>query len=567
MYRYDPIDQRLVEERVAQFRDQTERFLRGELSEDDYRPLRLQNGVYIQRHAPMLRVAIPYGELSARQLRVFAHIAREYDRGYGHFTTRQNIQFNWPALERVPDILAELAQVQMHAIQTSGNCVRNTTVDHLAGVAADEQVDPRPYAELIRQWSTFHPEFAALPRKFKIALSGAQTDRAVVKAHDIGLNIRRDSEGRIGFEVFVGGGMGRTPVIGQRIRDWLPERDLLSYLDSMLRVYNLHGQRDNKYKARIKILVREIGLESYREQVETDWREAGLRESSALSAATLSAVRAYFTDPVDALNDAPDVDALTEGAGPAALLATEQRSRFAAWLRRNTHAHRLPGRRAVTVSLKRPGVPPGDASADEMEAIAALAERFSAGELRVTHEQNLVLPWVGTGDLPALWQALDALNLARPNIGLITNLIACPGGDFCALANARSLPIAADLLARFERADDWFDIGPLEIKISGCINSCGHHHVGHIGVLGVDKHGEEWFQVTIGGHAGNRPGQRAAFGKVIGPSFAADEVAPAIERMIETYISLREHEDESFVEVVERAGIEAFRESAYATHH
>jgi sulfite reductase (NADPH) hemoprotein beta-component len=561
MYRYDAIDQRLVDERVAQFRDQTARFLRGELSEEDFRPIRLQNGLYVQRQAPMLRVAIPYGELSARQLALLARIAREYDRGYGHFTTRQNIQFNWPALERVPDILAELASVQMHAIQTSGNCVRNTTVDHLAGVAADEIVDPRPYAELIRQWSSFHPEFSALPRKFKIALSGALTDRAVVKAHDIGINLRRNPQGEVGFELFVGGGMGRTPVLGQCIREWLPERELFNYLDSMLRVYNLHGRRDNKYKARIKILVREIGLDAYREQVEADWREGG--KPAPLSPTVIAAVRAQFDAPVAALAGAPEVATLAAGGAEAAELLPEDRARFAAWLRRNTHDHRLAGRRAVTVSLKRRGVAPGDITADEMDAVASLASTHSAGELRVTHEQNLVLPWVATASLPALWRALDALNLAQPNIGLVTNLIACPGGDFCALANARSLPIAADLLERFDRADDWFDIGPLDIKISGCINSCGHHHVGHIGVLGVDKHGEEWFQVTIGGHAGNRPGQRAAFGRVIGPSFSAAEVAPAIERMIERYVALREHEDETFVDVVERVGIEPFRESAY----
>ncbi len=566
MYRYDCIDQRLVDERVAQFRDQTARFLRGELSEEDFRPIRLQNGLYIQRHAPMLRVAVPYGELSSRQLHLFARIAREYDHGYGHFTTRQNIQYNWPALERVPDLLAELASVQMHAIQTSGNCVRNTTVDHLAGVAADELVDPRPYAELIRQWSTFHPEFAALPRKFKIALSGATIDRAVVKAHDIGFNVRRSDQGEIGFEVFVGGGMGRTPVIGQCIRDWLPERDLLTYLDSMLRVYNLFGRRDNKYKARIKILVRELGIDAYREQVERDWH-AGGPALSLLTPEAIDSIRAHFVDPVEPIDNPPSIAALAAGEGEAAELLAADLPRFSAWLRRNTHDHRLAGRRAVSVSLKRPGVAPGDATADEMDAIASLAAEHSAGELRVTHEQNLILPWVPIASLPVVWRALDVLGLARPNIGLISNIIACPGGDFCSLANAKSLPIAEDLLARFERADEWFDIGPLDIKISGCINSCGHHHVGHIGVLGVDKHGEEWYQITIGGHAGNRPGQRAAFGKVIGPSMSSAEVAPAIERMIERYIAIREHEDETFVDVVERVGIEPFKESAYATSH
>ena len=565
MYRYDPIDQQLVDERVAQFRDQTARYLSGALSEEDFRAIRLQNGLYIQRHAPMLRVAIPYGELSARQLRQLARIAREYDRGYGHFSTRQNIQYNWPELARVPDILADLATVQMHAIQTSGNCVRNTTVDHLAGVAADEQVDPRPYAELIRQWSTFHPEFAALPRKFKIALSGATTDRAVVKAHDIGLNIRRNEQGEIGFEVFVGGGMGRTPVIGQRIRAWLPERDLLSYLDSMLRVYNLHGRRDNKYKARIKILVRELGIEEYTRQVDADWQVTGEASRSALTPEAIASIRAHFQDPVRADAHAPSLDDLLAGRGPASELLATDLPGFGAWIRRNTHAHRLAGHRAVSISLKRPGVAPGDATADEMDAIASLAQAHSAGELRVTHEQNLLLPWVPVASLPEVWRALQALGLARPNIGMVTNIIACPGGDFCDLANAKSLPIAQDLLARFERADEWFDIGPLDIKISGCINSCGHHHVGHIGVLGVDKHGEEWFQITVGGHAGNRPGQRAAFGKVIGPSMASAEVAPAIERMIERYIAIREHEDETFIDVLERTGIEPFKESAYAT--
>ena len=565
MYRYDPIDQQLVDERVAQFRDQTARYLSGALSEEDFRAIRLQNGLYIQRHAPMLRVAIPYGELSARQLRQLARIAREYDRGYGHFSTRQNIQYNWPELARVPDILADLATVQMHAIQTSGNCVRNTTVDHLAGVAADEQVDPRPYAELIRQWSTFHPEFAALPRKFKIALSGATTDRAVVKAHDIGLNIRRNEQGEIGFEVFVGGGMGRTPVIGQRIRTWLPERDLLSYLDSMLRVYNLYGRRDNKYKARIKILVRELGIDEYTRQVDADWQVTGAASLSALSPEAIASIRAHFPDPVQADAHAPSLDDLLAGRGAAAELLPTDLPRFGAWVRRNTHAHRLAGHRAVSISLKRPGVAPGDATADEMDAIASLAQAHSAGELRVTHEQNLLLPWVPVASLPEVWRALDVLGLARPNIGMVTNIIACPGGDFCDLANAKSLPIAQDLLARFDRADEWFDIGPLDIKISGCINSCGHHHVGHIGVLGVDKHGEEWYQITVGGHAGNRPGQRAAFGKVIGPSMSSAEVAPAIERMIERYVAIREHEDETFIDVLERTGIEPFKESAYAT--
>ncbi|HPU50076.1 MAG TPA: nitrite/sulfite reductase [Burkholderiaceae bacterium] len=565
MYRYDPIDQQLVDERVAQFRDQTARFLSGELSEEDFRSIRLQNGLYIQRHAPMLRVAIPYGELSSRQLRKLAHIARVYDRGYGHFSTRQNIQFNWPELARVPDILAELATVQMHAIQTSGNCVRNTTIDHLAGVAGDEQVDPRPYAELIRQWSTFHPEFAALPRKFKIALSGATTDRAVVKAHDIGINIRRDAQGEVGFEVYVGGGMGRTPVIGQRIREWLPERHLLSYLDSMLRVYNLYGRRDNKFKARIKILVRELGIEEYTRQVAADWAVTGRASLSTLPAPAIAAMRAYFPDPVRADPQAPTLDELLAGQSSAADLLPGDLPRFGAWIRRNTHAHRLAGHRAVSVSLKRPGVAPGDATADEMDAIASLAQAHSAGELRVTHEQNLLLPWVPVASLPAVWRALDVLGLARPNIGMVTNIIACPGGDFCDLANAKSLPIAQDLMERFDRVDEWFDIGPLDIKISGCINSCGHHHVGHIGVLGVDKHGEEWYQITIGGHAGNRAGQRAAFGKVIGPSMSQNEVAPAIERMIERYVAIREHEDETFIDVLERTGIEPFKESAYAT--
>ncbi len=548
MYRYDEYDQRQVDERVAQFRGQTRRYLAGELSEDEFRPLRLQNGLYIQRHAPMLRVAVPYGLFSSRQLRMLAHIARTYDRGYGHFTTRQNIQFNWPALEDTPQILAELATVQMHAIQTSGNCIRNITSDPFAGVAADEHVDPRPWCEILRQWSSFHPEFAHLPRKFKIAVNGAAQDRAVILAHDIGLDAVRNEAGELGFRVLVGGGLGRTPIIGEEITAFVPWRHILTYCESILRVYNLHGRRDNKYKARIKILVKALGVEEFRRQVEADW--AHVKDGPAtLTEAELARVAAHFVDPAYEALPANDV-------GHARLLA--ENKAFAAWAKRNVRAHKTPGYASVVISLKKTGVPPGDVGAEQMDLIADLADAYSFGEARATHQQNLVLADVRQADLFHVWQRLREAGLATPNIGLLTDVIACPGGDFCSLANARSLPIAQAIQERFDDLDYLHDIGEVELNISGCINACGHHHVGHIGVLGVDKNGEEWYQVTIGGEQGNR----AAIGKIIGPSFAAHEMPDVVERLIETYIAHR-HADEHFIDTVRRLGIEPFKARVY----
>jgi sulfite reductase (NADPH) hemoprotein beta-component len=551
MYRYDDIDQRLVEERVAQFLDQTRRYLAGQLSEDDFKPLRLQNGLYIQRHAPMLRVAIPYGILSSTQLRKLAHIARTYDRGYGHFSTRQNLQFNWPRLEDVPAILAELAGVQMHAIQTSGNCIRNITADHFGGVARDEIVDAFVWAEILRQWSTFHPEFAFLPRKFKIAVSGAEADRAATFFHDIGLQADRNAaDDSVGFRVIVGGGMGRTPVIGEVIRDFLPWQHLLTYLEAILRVYNRHGRRDNIHKARIKILVRELGAQAFRDEVEAEWRHL-IDGPSTLTREEVRRVERRFTRP--AYEAGTDLD------------FSEEKSRsvpFAAWLRRNVHPHRQPGYAAVTLSLKRTGVPPGDVSDAQMDAVAGLADRYSFGEVRVTHEQNLVLADVRQDRLQALWLELKALGLATPNIGLLTNIIACPGGDFCSLANAKSIPVAEAIQRLFDDLDYLHDIGELDLNISGCMNSCGHHHVGHIGILGVDKQGEEWYQITIGGSQAP-----AALGKVIGPSFAQHEVPWVIERLIEVYLAEREGEEERFVDTVHRIGIGPFKEHVYAHAH
>ncbi|MBC7781757.1 MAG: nitrite/sulfite reductase [Proteobacteria bacterium] len=550
MYQYDSIDRQIVSQRVAQFRRQTDRFLAGTLSEDEYRPLRLQNGLYIQRHAPMLRVAIPYGLLNATQLRKLAHIAREYDRGYGHFSTRQNIQYNWPALERVPDILGELAEVDMHAIQTSGNCIRNTTVDHFAGVAPDEVLNPLVYAEIIRQWSTLHPEFAFLPRKFKIALSGSPADRAAVLVHDIGLKALFDYDGRPGFAVIVGGGLGRTPIIGHPIRDFLPAEHLLTYLDAILRVYNRHGRRDNKYKARIKILVKELGVEAFRREVEHEWSflEGG---PGTLPAEEIARVESRFTRPA--------YRALHQVAPEFERFLRDQPA-FARWVGRNVHPHKVSGYCAVTLSLKQTGVPPGDATADQMDGIADLAERYSFGELRVTHEQNLVFADVERDALPALWQALGPLGLATANRGLITNVIACPGGDFCSLANAVSIPVATAIQERFDDLDYLHDIGEIDLNISGCMNSCGHHHVGHIGILGVDKNGEEWYQISIGGNQG----PVATLGKVIGRSFARADVTDVIERLIEVYLRERDSEVERFVETVQRIGIEPFKRNVYA---
>ena len=558
MYIYDDIDQRMVDERVTQFRGQTRRFLAGELTEEQFRPLRLQNGLYIQRFAPMLRVAIPYGLLSSRQLRKLAAIARKYDRGYGHFSTRQNIQYNWPKLEAVPDILQELAEVQMHAIQTSGNCIRNTTTDHFAGVARDEIVDSLVWCELIRQWSTFHPEFAFLPRKFKIAVNGSVADRAATFLHDVGLHALKDADGNVGFRVIVGGGMGRTPVIGTVIRDFLPWPHLLTYLDAILRVYNRYGRRDNKYKARIKILVKALGAEVFAQKVDEEW--AHLENGPAtLTADELARIESRFTRPNYAKLAAQDV-------GYRARLSSDKG--FAAWVKRNVHEHKVDGYAAVSVSLKKTGVPPGDATADQMDAVAELADQYSFGELRVSHEQNLILADVRQAHLYKLWQALRAQGLASPNIGLITNIIACPGGDFCSLANAKSLPVADAIQQKFDDLDFQHDIGELDLNISGCINSCGHHHVGHIGVLGVDKHGEEWYQVTIGGNQGlTRPGAPAAVGKVIGPSFARDEVPNVVGKLIEVYLEKRDSQAERFVDTVWRIGIEPFKERVYGTHH
>ena len=548
MYQYDEYDQRLVDERVAQFADQTRRYLAGELSEDEFRPVRLQNGLYIQRHAPMLRIAVPYGNLNSKQLRTLGHIARTYDRGYGHITTRQNVQFNWPRLEDVPEILDLLAKVQMHAIQTSGNCIRNVTADPFAGVAADERVDPRPWCEILRQWSTFHPEFAFLPRKFKIAVNGAEEDRAVIQVHDIGLDIVHNAAGELGFRVLVGGGLGRTPIIGEEVAAFVPWQQILNYCEAVLRVYNQHGRRDNAYKARIKILVKALGVPEFARQVEAEF--AHLKDGpSTLTQAEIDRVAGRFNDPV--------LGALEQDAGYRARLAEDKA--FAAWARRNVRAHRVSGYASVVLSLKPYGVAPGDLTADQFDAVAELADRYSFGEVRSTHEQNIVLASVREADLHRLWQDARAIGLATPNIGLLTDIIACPGGDFCALANAKSIPIANAIQDRFDNLDYLFDIGDIEINISGCMNACGHHHVGHIGILGVDKNGEEFYQVTIGGSQGND----AALGKVIGPSFAAAEMPDVITSLVNNYIDHRE-EDERFIDTVRRIGVESFKTRVYA---
>ncbi len=563
MYVYDEIDQQLVEQRVVQFADQTRRYLEGELTEDEFRTLRLQNGLYIQRHAPMLRVAIPYGMLNTKQLRMLAHVARRWDRGYGHFSTRQNIQFNWPRLEDVPSILAELATVQMHAIQTSGNCIRNTTTDHLAGIAPDEVINPLVWCELIRQWSMLHPEFAFLPRKFKIAVSGALTDRAAVGVHDIGLQAV-EQDGQIGFRVWVGGGMGRTPMVGKLIHPFVAWPHLLTYLQATLRVYNLHGRRDNKYKARIKILVRDLTPEVFAGQVDKEWQR--IKDGPDTLAEThVAHIAERFTWPTydPGAADADDSCESCASTNPA----------FSRWLRKNVHGHRQPGYAAVTLSLKKTGMPPGDITADQMDAVADLADRHGFGELRVSHEQNLILADVRREQLYGLWQELDVLGLATPNVGLLTNIISCPGGDFCSLANAVSIPIANAIQERFEDLDHLFDIGDLDLNVSGCINACGHHHVGHIGVLGVDKGGEEWYQVTIGGRQSGGTGASggssrvrgggAAIGRIIGPSFARDQIPDVIERLVNTYLAHRDSEVERFVDVVDRLGIDVFKTAVY----
>jgi len=552
MYRYDPFDRRIVQERVTQYRGQVQRFLSGELSEDEFRPLRLQNGLYIQKYAPMLRIAVPYGMLSTTQLRMLARIGRKYDRSYGHFTTRQNIQFNWPKLEDTPDILADLASVEMHAIQTSGNCIRNITSDHFAGAAGDEVADPRPWCELVRQWSTFHPEFAYLPRKFKIAITGATSDRAAVLVHDIGLQLVRDAAGDVGFRVIVGGGLGRTPIVGHVIREFLPRAEILNYLDAILRVYNRFGRRDNKYKARIKILVKERTPVVFTQHVEAEW--AHLRGGPAVVPdEEVERLAAHFPSPAYDTLPAEDPRYKAERADNRA---------FCNWAERNVHAHKVPGYAIVSLSLKKTGVPPGDVTSDQMDAIADLADAYTFGELRVSHEQNLIFADVRQADLFALWTELKALGLATPNIGLLTNIICCPGGDFCSLANAKSIPIAEAIQRRFDDLDYLHDIGELDLNISGCMNACGHHHVGHIGILGVDKGGAEWYQVSIGGSQGND----AALGKVIGPSFAAQQMPDVIARLIETYLE-RRHDDERFVDTVHRLGVDPFKEHVYAAAH
>ncbi len=557
MYHYTDFDRQFVHARAAQFRDQLQRNLSGELSDDDFRPLRLQNGWYIQRHAPMLRVAVPYGALASRQLRQLARIAREFDRGYAHFTTRQNCQYNWIPLVRSADAMDRLAEVDMHGIQTSGNCIRNITTDALAGIAVDEIVDPRPYCEVMRQWSTLHPEFAFLPRKFKIAVSGAHEDRAAIAWHDVGLQLLKNAAGEVGFKVLVGGGMGRTPVIASVAREFLPWQQILCYLEAVVRVYNRYGRRDNAFKARIKILVKAEG-QKYFDAVESEFRHILADDvggaAHVIPQAELDRVAACFTRPagVHALPPAhPEV-----GAPPA----------FARWLERNVHAHQLSGHRAVTLSLKRAGQAPGDCTAEQMDAAAVLADRFSHGELRVSHEQNLLLPWVREVDLPALWEAAKAHGFATPNIGLLTDMINCPGGDFCALANARSIPVAAAITERFADLDALYDIGDLDLHISGCINSCGHHHSGHLGILGVDKDGSEWYQVTLGGSDGSALGGAALPGKVIGPSFAADEVPDVVEAIVDVYLAQRVP-GERFIDAVRRLGIAPFKAAADGQRH
>ncbi len=548
MYKYDPIDQQIVNERVAQYRDQTRRYIAGELSDEEYRPLRLQNGLYIQRHAPMLRIAIPYGLLASKQLRKLADITKKYDRGYGHFSTRQNLQLNWPKLEDTPDILAELATVEMHAIQTSGNCIRNITTDQFAGIAPDEIIDPRAIAEIMRQWSTFHPEFALLPRKFKIAVSGTTQDRAIVQAHDIGLEFYKDTNDQMAIKVWVGGGLGRTPILGMVIREHLEWQHVLSYCEAVIRVYNVHGRRDNAYKARIKILAKALGIEEFKRQVEEEW--AHLKDGPlTITQAELDRVAKYFEPmPYETL---PAHDASFDAAvacNPA----------FAAWVKRCVQGHRVPGYRAVTLSLKPHGKAPGDITSEQMHAVADMADAFSFGELRSSHEQNLILADVKLSDLFAVWEQARAAGLATPNIGLLTDIICCPGGDFCSLANAKSIPIAEAIQNQFDDLDYLHEIGDIELNISGCMNACGHHHVGHIGVLGVDKDGSEWYQVTIGGKQGND----ASIGSVIGPSFSAEEMPGVVQKLIEVFIRER-HEDERFIDTVRRLGVAPFKAHVY----
>jgi sulfite reductase (NADPH) hemoprotein beta-component len=550
MYRYDEFDHDFVQARVAEFSDQVQRRLAGEITEDQFRPLRLMNGVYLQLHAYMLRIAVPYGTLNGKQLRMLGHIARKYDKGYGHFTTRQNIQFNWPALSDIPAILADLASVEMHAIQTSGNCIRNVTADHFAGAAADEVADPRPYAEILRQWSSVHPEFSFLPRKFKIAVTGAERDRAAIQTHDIGLHLKKNAAGELGFAVYIGGGQGRTPMVARKIRDFLPEADLLSYCTAILRVYNLYGRRDNKYKARIKILVHETGVEEITRQVEAEWQDLKDAELK-LPEADIRAIEAYFAPP--ALTERPEGD-------QAVKLARLDSKGFSEWLDQNVVTHRHPDYAAVTISLKGIGEVPGDASGSQMEAVADIAERYAFDELRVSHEQNLILPHVARADLKAVHDALVGIGLATANSNLISDIIACPGLDYCALATARSIPIAQEISRRFASLERQREIGELKLKISGCINACGHHHVGHIGILGVEKKGSELYQVTLGGSAD----ENTSVGEIIGRGFASEEITDAIEQIVETYLGLRLDPQEKFIDAYRRVGPAPFKEALYA---
>lgn len=554
MYIYDDYDHQILRERVAQFRDQTARFLAGELKPEEFLPLRLQNGLYVQRLAPMLRINVPYGMLNSTQLRRLAHIARHYDKGYCHVSTRQNIQFNWPDLTEVPDILAELAEVQMHGTQSSGNCIRNTTSDQFAGVAEDEIIDPRPYCEIIRQWSTFHPEFAFLPRKFKIAVTGSQQDRAAVQVHDIGLQLVIKDSGDVGFKVYVGGGLGRTPVIGSAIRDFLPEEDLLSYLEAILRIYNLYGRRDNKYKARIKILVRAMTPEIFAQEVEAEWQH--LKDGyNKLTSNEIERAKSFFTRPPYAIVDATAAQAQLDAQ------ATEYPA-FGKWLQRNVRGHKIPGYAAVTLSLKPTGVAPGDVTDTQLEVIANLADEFSFSEARTTHEQNIVLADVKKTDLFTLWQKAKQAGFATPNIGTITDIICCPGGDFCSLANAKSIPIAESIQRQFEDMDYVYDLGDIDLNISGCMNACGHHHVGHIGILGVDKKGEEFYQVQLGGSASND----ASLGDVLGPSFSAEDMPSVIQKLVDVYVENRTDE-ELFIDTYRRIGATPFKERVYAKAH
>lgn len=552
MYQYDHYDQAIVDQRVAQFRDQTQRFLSGALSAEEYQPLRLQNGLYIQRHAPMLRIAVPYGMISSGQLRAIAEITRKYDRGYAHISTRQNIQINWPELERVPDILADLAKVQMHAIQTSGNCIRNITTDQFAGVIDGEQLDPRPYCEILRQWSTLHPEFAFLPRKFKIAISANATDRAAILAHDVGIELKRCDQDVVA-DVYVGGGLGRTPIIGSLLKANLPAEDLISYLEAVVRVYNQFGRRDNKYKARIKILAKAMGVEAFGAKVDAQW---ALKKQSELqiTESELARVSSYFS--------APDYQPFDVQMSAKLEARLNENRLFARWFEKNTLAHRQPGYRIVNIALKSAGIAPGDVTHTQLDALAQLADRFSFGELRTTHQQNIVLADVPQSQLYELWQALQVHELAAPVIGTLHDMICCPGGDFCSLANAKSIPIAQAIQARFDDLDYVYDLGPIELNISGCMNACGHHHIGHIGILGVDKKGREFYQVALGG----RQGRDASIGKILGPSFGAEEMPDVIAKILNVYLKER-LDEETFLQTYDRIGIDPFKEAVYATSH